>query len=104
MGLPYLFFSCGRWEHYHQRSDTPEKLAYAKMARIADFLSGVTRQCASQDLPSAGEHDTTAFEIGLLKQTLGMFLPLVLPLIGLKALESRRDLDALAAKLIGLGL
>ena len=28
MGLPYLFFSCGRWEHYHQRSDTPEKLIH----------------------------------------------------------------------------
>ena len=39
LGLPYLFFSCGRWEHYHLRSDTPEKLAYEKMAHIAVFLT-----------------------------------------------------------------
>ena len=104
MGVPYLFFSCGRWEHYHQRSDTPEKLSYSKMARIADFLSGVAHRCASQDLPKAGEHDTTEFEVGLLKETLGMFLPVFLPLVGLKKLETRADLDALAARLAGLGL
>lgn len=100
LGLPYLFFSCGRWEHYHQRSDTPEKLAYGKMAAIATFLTKVARQCAGQDFPKAGEHDTTQFEITLLKEAFGMFLPLV----GLKQLESRSDLDAVAAQLMSLGL
>ena len=57
MGLPYLFFSCGRWEHYHQPSDTPEKLAYEKMASIAAFLSEVARSCAARDLPKADEQD-----------------------------------------------
>ena len=104
LGLPYLFFSCGRWEHYHQRSDTPEKLAYGKMAAIATFLTEVARQCAGQDFPKAGEHDTTQFEITLLKEAFGMFLPLALPLVGLKQLESRADLDAVAARLMSLGL
>ncbi len=104
LGLPYLFFSCGRWEHYHQRSDTPEKLAYGKMAAIATFLAKVARRCAGQDFPKAGEHDTTRFEIALLKETVGGFLPFVLPLVGLKQLETRADLDAVVARLIGLGL
>ncbi len=104
LGLPYLFFSCGRWEHYHQRSDTPEKLAYGKMAAIAKFLAKVARKCAGQDFPKASEHDTTRFEVTLLKEAFGMFLPLVLPLVGLKKLESRADLDAVAARLMSLGL
>ena len=33
-----------------------------------------------------------------------MFLPVFLPLVGLKKLETRADLDALAARLAGLGL
>ena len=103
-GLPYLFFSCGRWEHYHTRSDTPEKLAYGKMAHIATFLAKVAQRCATQDLPKATGHDTTQFEVTLLKEAVGMFLPLVLPLVGLKKLESRADLDAVAARLMGLGL
>lgn len=104
LGLPYLFFSCGRWEHYHQRSDTPEKLAYGKMAAIATFLTGVARRCANQDFPKAGEHDTTQFEVTLLKEVFGKFLPFVLPLVGLKQLETRADLDAVAARLMSLGL
>ena len=51
--VPYLFFSCGHWEHYHQRSDTPEKLNYEKMARITDLLADVTLACAVSDLPEA---------------------------------------------------
>jgi hypothetical protein len=35
---PYLFLTCGRWDHYHLPSDTPEKLDYAKMAAVAELL------------------------------------------------------------------
>ena len=27
-GVPYLFLSCGRWEHYHKETDTPDRLNY----------------------------------------------------------------------------
>ena len=58
-----------------------------------------------QDFPKAdGEHDTTRFEVTLLRETLGKFLPFVLPLVGLKQLETRADLDAVAARLMSLGL
>ncbi len=36
-GLPYLFLTCGRWEHYHERSDTPDKLNYNKIERVAKY-------------------------------------------------------------------
>ncbi len=106
MGLPYLFFSCGRWEHYHQRSDTPEKLNYEKMARIADFLASVAlAACAAGDLSKVqADTDTAAFEIRLLRKTFGLFLPMLLRLAGLNKLEDRADLDTIVAQLSGLGL
>ena len=105
MGLPYLFFSCGRWEHYHQRSDTPEKLNYEKMARIAALLADVTLACAACDLPTAsGDTDTAAFEITLLERAFGALLPVVLRLVGVPKLQGRADLDTLVSHLVGLGL
>ena len=105
MGMPYLFFSCGRWEHYHQRSDTPEKLNYEKMARIAGLLADVALACAACDLPKAsGDTDTAAFEIALLKRAFGALLPVVLRLVGVSKLQGRADLDILVSHLVGLGL
>jgi hypothetical protein len=105
MGLPYLFFSCGRWEHYHRRTDTPEKLSYEKMARIAAFLADVTLASATCDLPkSAGDTDTAAFEIALLERAFGALLPMLLRLVGVQKLQGRADLDRLVSNLVGLGL
>ena len=105
MGLPFLFFSCGRWEHYHQRSDTPEKLNYEKMARIAALLAQVTVACAACDLPkAAGDADTAAFEITLLERVFGALLPMLLRLAGVQQLQGRTDLDTLVGSLSGLGL
>lgn len=105
VGLPYLFFSCGRWEHYHQRSDTPEKLNYEKMARIAALLADVTLACAQRDLPKiTQEADTASFEIELLERSFGTLLPVLLRLAGVPKLRSRADLDQLVGRLVGLGL
>ena len=105
MGLPYLFFSCGRWEHYHQRSDTPEKLNYGKMARIAALLADVTLACARCNLPKADEEaDTAAFEIEMLERSFGAMLPMLLRFVGAQRLRGRADLDRLVTSLTGLGL
>ena len=37
-GVPFLFFSCGRWEHYHRPTDTFEKLNLDKMQGLAEYL------------------------------------------------------------------
>ena len=41
-GVPVLFLTCGRWEHYHRPTDTPEKLDYPKIAATAEFLRDLT--------------------------------------------------------------
>ena len=104
-GVPYLFFSCGHWQHYHKASDTPEKLNYAKMARIAALLADVTLACAACDLPEAvGDTATAAFEIALMERAFGPLLPIVLPLVGVPKLQTRADLDTFVAHLVRLGL
>ena len=37
--VPFLFYSVGRWQHYHMPSDTPDKLNYDKMAAFAKHLT-----------------------------------------------------------------
>ena len=46
--IPFLFYSCGRSEHYHAATDTPEKLDYDKMASFADHLTGVMLALANR--------------------------------------------------------
>jgi hypothetical protein len=101
-GVPYLFLSCGRWAHYHEPTDTPDRLNYAKMERIRDFLLRVTKELACAELPPANECDTTNLEINLLKEALGPALAMLLGAVGLCQLETRRDIDMLAMRLQAL--
>lgn len=105
-GVPYLFFSCGRWRHYHAETDTPEKLNYAKMARIARYLAAVAEALASADLePREGPPvDTAEFEIRRIRKACGPAFPLVMRWLGVQKLETRADISDLAGKLLGMGL
>jgi Zn-dependent M28 family amino/carboxypeptidase len=38
-GVPVLFLSCGRWEHYHQPTDTPDRLDFDKIVSTVDYLA-----------------------------------------------------------------
>ncbi len=93
--LPYLFFSCGRWAHYHSPSDTHEKLNYIKMAHFKKALTRLVYQCAKEAPVNIG-YDSTNDELKFLKENL-------LPGIGMpeKALETRTDIDKLAQYLLG---
>ena len=56
-------------------------------------------------MPHDGEPvDTAAFEIRQMKKAIGLSLPLFLRLLGIKNLESRSDIDAVAERLLGMGL
>jgi hypothetical protein len=69
-GVPYLFFSCGRWEHYHQPTDTPDRLNYTKMARITQLSFDVLGRAAETALePFAGAEDPVAFEAGTFRRS-----------------------------------
>jgi hypothetical protein len=72
---PYLFFSCGTWEHYHMPSDTPEKLDYPKMAAFGKLLATLVPRLCDQPLDGPFEgYDSTPVELELLNRQLGPFL------------------------------
>lgn len=93
-GTPYLFMSCGRWEHYHLPSDTPEKLDYLKMARIARLLEHLVRHLADGEDCVSEVYDTTPTDLALMRANLGP----VAEALGLP-LESRADIDRVAGML-----
>ncbi len=37
-GAPFLFLTCGRWQHYHSPTDTVDVLDFPKMVHIVDTL------------------------------------------------------------------
>jgi hypothetical protein len=93
---PYLFLSCAHWDHYHQPTDTPDKLNYTKIAAIRDYLIQLVHAVCTCSLPGPFEgYDTTETELRFMRKTLG---PLIDGL-GLK-LESRADIDRIAEIMI----
>ncbi len=103
--VPYLFLSCGRWEHYHMPSDTPDKLNYGKMARILECLVHLVRAMCDRELTKATPTDTVDLEIKLIEAAIGpLGLPLLKQAVGLDKFETREDLDQFASALISAGL
>ena len=99
--VPYLFLSCGHWQHYHQASDTPERLDYAKMAAITDLLEAATRDVAQRELAGPWEgYDTTPTDLRTMRAALGG----TAAKLGM-SLENREDIDRMAGFLMSqLGL
>jgi hypothetical protein len=103
--VPCLFFSCGRWEHYHRITDTPEKLNYQKMAHIAQLSADILDRVASDPLLGSPEGDHTLdFEIQTLKEGLGIAMPFVLQHLGLSKLETRSELTTIVHAISSLGI
>ncbi len=74
-GQPYLFFTCGRWEHYHQGSDTPEHLNYGKMESIVQYLVSLVRGLdRSEFTPTDLNHDPIKMELALINRAIGPYL------------------------------
>jgi len=72
---PYLFFTCGRWEHYHQETDTPDTLSYAKMERIARYLLSIIEKIAQTEFKSDElGYDPVEMELQLLDRAIGPYL------------------------------
>jgi hypothetical protein len=104
-GVPYLFLSCGHWEHYHRPTDTPDRLNYRKMAAIKEYAEAVCRVAAGSELPEASEAiDPIAFEASTWNTALG---PLALPLaslLGVENFETRESVEIAAQTLQRFGL
>ena len=94
--IPYLFLTCGRWEHYHRPTDTPDRLDLDKMRAVAHLLEHLVRDVAERDLDGPWEgYDTTATDLELMRETLGSLADAMgLPL------RDRRDIERIAGLLM----
>ncbi len=101
-GEPYLFFSCGHWQHYHKPTDTPEKLNISKMEALSAYLRKLLAACDEADFPKGGgDYDTTATDAKFMNDNLGQ----VLKRFGAGPLRSREDIDrAVRALMTQFGL
>ena len=95
-GRPYLFFSCGQWEHYHMPTDTPDKLNYAKMRRMSEYLVDVAAAVSVEPLIGPFEgYDSTPHELALMIKHAGALAAQ----LGLM-LESQADLQRFVETLV----
>ncbi|HEY0458175.1 MAG TPA: M28 family peptidase [Pyrinomonadaceae bacterium] len=47
--VPFIYYSTGRTEHYHQASDAPETIDYDHLARVTQLIFAAAWQVANQD-------------------------------------------------------
>ena len=95
---PYLLLTCGRWEHYHASTDTPDILNMSKIEAMANYVITLTELLSDSilDGPFNG-NETLSTEIYFLEKnvmptlrSLGMSLPLT----------TRADIDRLVTLLM----
>jgi hypothetical protein len=94
-GVPFVFLTCGRWQHYHTPNDSPEKLDYPKMAALARWLQRWTRDTCARPAPRirfANERDDAASARTLIALTRA------LEPIAPRAAVGRRMAEALLAR------
>ncbi|MEK7950455.1 hypothetical protein [Luteolibacter soli] len=100
--VPFLFFSCGRWEHHQEPRDDLDLLNYAKMARLAHYSFDLT--CQFDTEPSVPGHrepeETVAFEASTFKKSLGELYPLLCEWAGVNDMDDREALDRMAAQIL----
>jgi hypothetical protein len=102
-GVPYLFLSCGRWEHYHQETDTPDRLNYQKMAAIAEYAENVCRSAADASLvETTVEAKSVEFEARTWKDALGLLHKPLAMLCGVPDFKSRSNIDRAAQVLTSM--
>lgn len=94
-GVPVLFLTCGRWEHYHQITDTPDRLDYRKIVHTVDYLADLTRRLRERPAPvrlqtHARDDAGTIATLRALAATLAPFAP--------PAAQAVRQLDVLATR------
>ncbi len=106
-GVPYLFLSCGHWPHYHEVTDTPDRLNYKKMAYISHYCSELLARMDVKDMPRGDRekfNETLPLEASQLKKVLGPAHNIVLKQMGLNGIEERYDMTRFVSSLLGAGL
>ncbi|HZG00813.1 MAG TPA: M28 family peptidase [Chitinophagales bacterium] len=99
-GVPFLFFSCGHWLHYHRVTDTWEKLNYDKMKAIADYLYPLILTYSTYDPETKTNYDPTQTELKLMNTRLKPLLAKY----GIGEMKSRADMEKVIQMLLSFGL
>ena len=96
--VPYLFLSCEIWDNYHQASDTPDRLNYAKIEGISRYLAALTQAISEPCLSGPFEgYDSTETEAAYIKKVLyPVMADMGLPM----NVERRRDIDRLVNMMV----
>jgi hypothetical protein len=103
--VPYVFFSCGRWEHYHRPTDTPDRLNYEKMARLTTLSFDILLRADEAELmPFVEPDDPVEFEAETFRRTAGMFLSLLCHMAGVRDLRDRDSIDRVVSLMLSTGL
>ena len=99
--VPYMFFSCGRWQHYHQSTDTPDRLNYQKMESIVKQL--VKMVAAADQAPFSANglnYNSTPAELRLMNRALKPWMQGR----GMPELQTRENIDAFVGFMLNSSL
>lgn len=103
--VPYVFLSCGRWEHYHRPTDTPDRLNYSKMAAITSYCLDLCWAASGASLTEAvSGGDSLEFEKQTWRKALGIMRRPLARILGVSDFDSREKINRAVARLMDLGL
>ena len=95
---PYLFLTCGHWEHYHAATDTPDNLNLEKIGNIQKYLEALAeRLCVSEPIGPSESDATLDNEISFLEKNI---MPALRDFGLSQSLKTRQDIDRIVTILI----
>lgn len=102
-GHPFLFLSCGQGRHYHTPQDTLEWINFGKLGRIthyvADLIDQINGAPPTQPQP-LDEQELFDLEMELLREALGVTLPMALKHFKKKLPTSRQEMEEMLERLL----
>jgi hypothetical protein len=101
--IPFLFFSTGQHRDYHQPTDTPDRIDYVKLRRIACWMRDLLARLADADEAPVWAEQPPPPDLNE-AQTMRVLVKRVLTRVELYPLtaEQRDLLDGIEAKLAGI--
>ena len=74
-GLPFVFLSCGWWEHYHAPTDTFERLNLPKMQTLSGVLTDLVRRLDTVTIDRRPPDNFLEIEARTFRRLTGMEVP-----------------------------
>jgi len=93
--------------HYHQETDTPDRLNYGKMAAITALEFSLIGDLDGMELRRTGSEqfsDTLELERECFRESLGFLYRPLLRLVGLTEINNRKDMSSVVKGLTSMGL